>query len=158
MKSKKLINNIQSKYILDYIFDYIKDNNFKEKLFLYSRKFQKDFDIKLIGLKENQLKKIGFNLDKYLYIQPFSYEQDYLANAYNKFFKENYLDKNDIEKKIFDVYEYKEIKDIDGKYLDEMKNINIESPLFKLLSKTKNFGKIFKIYISQEFLDKPIDR
>ena len=49
----------------------------------------------------------------------------------------------------------KEIKDIDGKYFDEMKNINIiESPLFKLLSKTKNFGKIFKIYISQEFLDK----
>ena len=60
MKNKKLINNIQSKYILDYIFDYIKDKNFKEKLFLYSKKFQKDFDIKLIGLKENYLNKIGF--------------------------------------------------------------------------------------------------
>ena len=41
MKSKKLINNIQSKYILDYILDYIKDKNFKEKLFLYSKKLQK---------------------------------------------------------------------------------------------------------------------
>ena len=35
-----------------------------------------------------------------------------------------------------------------------MESICIESPLFKLLSKTKNFGKLFAIKISQEILDK----
>ena len=105
MKSKKLINNTKSKYILDYIFDYIKDKNFKDKLFLYSKKLQKDFDIKLIGLKENYLKKIGFNLDNYLYIFSELFEKDCLANAYNKFLKGKKLDKQNIEKLISDIYE-----------------------------------------------------
>ena len=105
------LNNIKSKYLLDYIFDYIKDKNYKDKLFLYSKKLQKEFDIKLIGLKKNYLKKIGFYLDKYLYVNPKFFERDCLANAYNKFIKENKLDKKNIEKKIFDIFEYKEIKD-----------------------------------------------
>ena len=67
MKNKELINNITSKYILNTIFNYIKDKNFKDKLFLYSKKFQKKFDIKLIGLKENYLKIIKFDLDKFIY-------------------------------------------------------------------------------------------
>ena len=152
MKNKKLINNIKSKYILDYIFAYIKDKNFKEKLFLYSKKLQLNFDIKLTGLKENYLKKIEFYINKYLYIEPFLFEKDLLDNVYNKFLKEKKLDKEKIEKIIYDVYEYKEIKDIDEDYLDKMKNnekfIIIESPIFKILSKTKNFGKIFTIFIS----------
>ena len=61
------------------------------------------------------------------------------------------MDKNDIEKKIYEVYEYKEIKDIDGKYFDEMKNINIESPLFKLLSKTKILEKYLEYIFHKKF-------
>ena len=111
MKSEKLINNVKSKYILDYILDYIKDKNFKDKLFLYSKKLQKDFDINLIGLKENYLTKIGFYLDEYLNVfLPSLFEKDCLANAYNKFLKEKKLDKQNIEKIIFDVYEYREKK------------------------------------------------
>ena len=37
---------------------------------------------------------------------------------------------------------------------DNEKLINIESPLFEILSKTRNFGKIFTIYISQKIIDK----
>ena len=37
---------------------------------------------------------------------------------------------------------------------NDEKCIIIESPLFKILSKTKNFGKIFTIFISQEIIDK----
>ena len=45
------IKNIKSKDVLNFIFDFIKDKNFKETLFLYSKELQKHFAIKLIGLK-----------------------------------------------------------------------------------------------------------
>ena len=40
MDNEELINNIKSKHILDYILNYIKDKNFKDKLFLYSKNFK----------------------------------------------------------------------------------------------------------------------
>ena len=62
MEDESLIKNINSKHILNNIFNYIEDKNFKDKLFLYSKKWQNKLDIKLIGLKENYLKKINFDL------------------------------------------------------------------------------------------------
>jgi len=61
MDNESLFNTIKSSYIINHIFSYIKDNDFKEKLFLYSKKFQKELGINLIGLKEKYLKKIGFD-------------------------------------------------------------------------------------------------
>ena len=149
MKSKKLINNIKSKDILYYIFSYIKDKNFKDKLFLYSKELQEHFVIKLIGLKENYLKKIGFDLNEYLYIEPNLFEKDFLANAYNKFLKENNLDKKNIEKIIFDIYEYKEIKDIDEKYFDKMKKIYIH--YLKYFQKLKILEKYLQFIFHKKF-------
>ena len=158
MKSKNIINNIKSNHILNYIFNYIKDKNFQEKLFLYSKKFQIKYNIKLIGLKDKYLKKIKFDLDKYLYIEPYSFKKDCLTKEYNKFLIENQIDKERIENIIYEIFENKEIKDIEEEDVDKIgdneKYINIESPLFKILSKSKNFGKIFTIYISQKILDK----
>ena len=73
MENGELINNIKSNYILNYIFDYIKDKNFQFKLFLYSKKCQKKFDINLIILKEKYLQKIEFDLDTYLFINRKNY-------------------------------------------------------------------------------------
>ena len=145
MDNGELINNIKSKHILNYIFDYIKDKNFKDKLFLYSKKFQIKFDIKLIGLKENYLKNIKLDLDKYLYIESNSFKPDFLEIEYNQFLIEKELKKEKIESIIYDIFENKEIKDLDEEDIDKIKDnekyINIESPLFNILSKTKNFGK-----------------
>ena len=156
MEDESLINNINSKHILNNIFNYIEDKNFKDKLFLYSKKSQIKFDIKLIGLKENYLRKINFDLDKYLYTEPNLFKKDSLAKEYNKFLLENKLNKERFENIISDIYENKEIKDIEeeDKIKDYEKLINIESPLFKVLSKTKNFEKKFSIYISQKIIDK----
>ena len=98
MKNGELINNIKSKYILNYIFDYIKDKDFQLKLFLHSKKCQKKFDINLIILKEKYLQKIEFDLDAYLFIKPNLYKKDYLTNEYNEFFKSKKLNKEIIEK------------------------------------------------------------
>ena len=158
MKSKNIINNIKSKHILKFIFNYIKDKNFPDKLFFYSKKFQIKFDIKLIGLKENYLKKIKFDLDKYLYIRPKLFKKDCLIKEYNKFLIAKNINKERIENIIYEIFENKEIKDINEEDVDKIKDneklINIESPLFEVLSKTKNFGNIFTTYISQKIIDK----
>ena len=158
MKSKNKINNIKSKHILNFIFNYIKDKNFQEKLFLYSKKLQIKYGIKLIGLKGEYLKKIQFNLDKYLYIEPKLFKEDFLIKEYNKFLIAKNINKERIEKIIYEIFENKEIKELEEEDSDKIKDnekyINIESPLFKILSKSTNFGKIFTIYISQKIIDK----
>ena len=97
MEKEEFINNINSKHILNNIFNYIEDKNFKDKLFLYSKKSQIKYDIKLIGLKENYLKKIKFDLDKYLYTEPKLFTKDCLVKEYNKFLLENKLNKERFE-------------------------------------------------------------
>ena len=67
MENKELINKIKSNYILNNILDYIKDTNFKLKLFIHSKLNQNKLNLKVI-YKEIFLEKIGFNLDKYLNI------------------------------------------------------------------------------------------
>ena len=79
MESEEIINNLASKHVLNIIVNYIKDENFKDKLVLYSKKLQKKFEIKLIGLKENYLKKIKFDLDKYLYIESDSFKKRFFS-------------------------------------------------------------------------------
>ena len=157
MANEELINNIKSKHILNFIFNYIKDKNFKDKLFLYSKKLQTKFDIKLIGLKKNYLNYIKLDLDQYLYIEPNSFKPDFLEKEYDKFLIEKKIKKEKIENIIYDIFENKEIKDIDEEDVhiikEKEKFINIESPLFNILSKTKNFGSIFTIYISQKIID-----
>mgnify|MGYP003571468917 CR=1 FL=1 len=158
MEGEEVINNLKSKHILNYIFSYVEDKIFKEKLFLYSKKLQIKFDIKLFELKENYLKKLNF--DKCLYIKPRLFKKDILAIKYNKFLKEKKLNKEKIEKLIYETFENKEIKNIEEEDADNIDNIkdhekliNIECPLFKIISKTKNFGNIFSIHISQKIID-----
>jgi len=157
MEKEELINNIKSKHILHYILNYIEDKNFKYKLFLYSKKLQIKHDVELIVLKENYLKKLKFDLDKYLYIEPNLFQKGILSKEYNNFLIEKKLDKIRLENILYEIFEKREIKDIDEEDVDKIKDheklINIESPLFMILSTTRNFGKIFTIYISQKIID-----
>ena len=131
MKNEELLNDIKSKHILNYIFDYIKDENFKVKLFLYSKKFQMKLDINLFELKEQYLKKLKFDLDKYLYIEPNLFKKDFLTIEYNNFLKEAKINKEIIENIIYDIFENKKIKDIDeedaNKIKDNEKLIKVKS-------------------------------
>jgi len=151
---EELFSKLNSKYILNYISSYVIDNNFKEKLFLYSKKFQQKFDIGLLGLKENYLKKLKFNTC--LYIGPRKYKEDILSAKYINFLQKNKLNQEKFEKMLYDIYENKEVKDINEEDIDKIKEneilINYESPLFNMLLKTKNFGKIFTIHFSQDVI------
>jgi len=87
MENKKqgLINKINSTYIIQNIFNYIKNRNLKMKLFFYSKSFQKKLGIKLFDYKEKYFEKIGFDISKYLYVEELKYEKDYLIKKYGKF-------------------------------------------------------------------------
>ena len=85
MDQSGLINKIKSLYVLQGIFNYIEDENFKSKLFLHSKSFQKKLDIKFYSLKENYLRQIGFNIKQYLHIDEDKYKRKILSQKYDDF-------------------------------------------------------------------------
>ena len=75
MENQGIFGKIKSLYIIKNIFNYIKDTNLK--LFLYSKYFQNKLNMEII-YKEIYLKKIWFDLDKYLHIEQKQYKKDIL--------------------------------------------------------------------------------
>ena len=151
MENHKLISKIRSIYILKNIFNYIKDNNLQYKLIFYSKSLQKKLNILLIDYKEKYIEKIGgFDIYKY-YIK--KNDRDYLKEEYNKFLFENKLNKEEFERDLYEVLEKKETKNEDIIKQSE-KLINIDSPLFEIISKIKYFENNYTIYISQYNIDK----
>ena len=155
MENEGIIYKIKSKYIMENIFNYIKDNNFQLKLFIYSKYYQNKLSIRLINYKEKYVNKIGFNLENYLHLEQGDCQKDILKIKYDDFILDNKLDKEKFGEIIYEVLENKKIKEInedDVNIFDETL-INIESPLFEIISKTKIFEKNFTIYISQKNID-----
>ena len=150
MDSVDVINKINSNYIINDLFNYVKDINFKFRFFLYSKYHQKKLNINLSELQEKYLKKMKFYIDKYVYIS-FENFSDLLAKGYLEFFERKKLDRTKVENMIYDIYQNKTIKDLDDDMGYDAENnntkINVYSPLFNLLSK-KNFENIFTIYMN----------
>jgi len=152
MENQNLINEIKSTYILKNIFNYIKDNNFQLKLFAYSNYFQNKFDLKLV-YKEKFIDKIEFDINKYLHREKEKYKIKYLYKKYKNFILEKKIDKKKLEEIIFYVLENRKIKEINNIKGESEKLIDIESPLFKIITKTKAFENNYTIYISQRNID-----
>ena len=71
MENEPLIDKIKSKYIFELVIPYIKDDDFKYKLFFYSKLYQKKFDCKIIYYRNRYIEKLKINLTKYLYFQKY---------------------------------------------------------------------------------------
>ena len=84
MESKIKLAKIKSKYLIEEIFKYIDDENFKYKLFSHSQLFQTRLSIELNDYQERYIKQeIGdFNVSSYIYDLPYKkpYNKDYLNN------------------------------------------------------------------------------
>ena len=137
MENQGLINNIKSKYILRNIFNYLQVTNFEMKLFFYSKHIQKIFNIKLFDYKQKYYKK--FNLDNFLNTS--NYKIGYLTNEFYKFLFENKLKKEEFEKDIYDILNEEEINEDNIFIENSQKLIIIDSPLFDIILKTKNFER-----------------
>ena len=145
MENQGIIYKIKSTYIIKNILHYIKDNKMDLKLFIYSKHFHNKLNLKYIDAKEKYLKKIGFNINEYLYIEEEKYEYNLLNKKYDKFILEKKINKKVFENIIYEILENKnEIIKENEKY------INIDSPLFKIVSKLNHFENKYTVYISQK--------
>ena len=148
MENQGIIDKIKSIYIIKAIFNYIKDNKIPLKLFIYSKYFQNKLNIKYTDAKEKYLKNIGFNINEYLYIEEEKYEYNLLNKKYDKFILEKKINQKLFENIIYEILENKnEINKENETY------INIDSPLFKIVSKLNHFENKYVVYISQKNID-----
>ena len=141
---KSILTKIKSKYCLDYLFDYIKDDSFKYKLFVYSKFFQEKIDL---NLEQYQAKFIErYKLNPKLFLSFRDYNSDIsLGTNILKEGLSKYLSMNKIENKIFQIYLIK-FFEIYFKENDENLYIDIFSPYSEQLYKSNEiFRNMFII-------------
>ena len=169
-----MLENISSKYILDNLFGYIKDNNFSLKLFLHSKSFQKKFGFDLYDYIAGYITKIGLSLDNYLlydiniddegknyYIENFDKQ---LLNTKLKEDSIKYEFDLEILKKILYDVGVKSLKDknpnedvYEIEYNEKTKRkklIDIYSPFFEILSKNGILEYFYTIQIHMDIIGK----
>ena len=151
MEDSGLLSKINSNYIFKNIMGYLEDTA-KLSLFKYSKLYKNKLNLDIILYQKQYFQKIGINFFSYLSLfKNEKYPKDFSENDLTNKLKKDLLfiniDIKTIENYIIKFFEdYKYHKDDDIKYLD------IFSPLFDLLLKTKIFPKEFYIPISLDFI------
>ena len=165
MKKDFNLSKIKSKHILNQIFDFIKDDNFKLKFLKYSKYFQKIFDINIFNYQNAYFKKSNFYLPDFLNNKSEKIEEfdkDFLQKKLDKFLiKHPQLSISDINKYVKEfipLYAKKEQKENNEQGINYEKSYNnyidIYSPFFELISKNEFFGNIFTINIPTNLIVK----
>ena len=149
---------IKSKYIFQNIFDYIKDFNYKYKLFRYSKFYQNYFELKLEEFKEIYIIQLGLDIEKYnlLNVNPITFDKEDFIKTLEKY----NLTLNDIQTFIINHLKrsinYHKEKRNDFKYSQyNYYNIpiNIYSPFLETISTSDYFEEIFTIQIPTKEID-----
>ena len=147
--NESLFTKIKSKYIINKICYYIKDENILRKLLFYSKSLQGKINITLFDYQKNYVNK-RMKWEDYIYYDYSSYKDFNKDNLKNKLKKDleniNPIDNNTIQKIVIDYFRNKKYK---NKYSER---IDIYSPFFDLLSKTEFFNN-FTIYISMVMIE-----
>ena len=169
-ENSKGFNKISSKYLINIIFNYLKDDIYKYKLFMHSKKFRKILGLSPIDYQEKSISRTGIKPCNYLSgfldrnYGPHTYFNLILkdnGNDYYKDFKRETL-KNDfllhLEKlkikyiKNYLVYYFKKYKE--NKKDDSNLYIDIFCPFFDLLSNQEYFSELFTIPIVMPFIER----
>lgn len=150
------LKKLRSDYILKYIFEYIKDPNFKYKLFAYSKLFQKKVDLKLVDYQEEYIYKIFGRVWEFFFTYIFNGEEvknDYnlLKNQFSYFISENHIDFDILISSAINYYEKywkknrSRLNDNNNIQNSNIFEIDIYSPFFYYFSKKDFFKEIFII-------------
>ena len=141
---KSVLEKIKSKYNLENIFDFIRDDAFKYKMFIYSKYFQEKLGLNSTKYRIKYLER--FKIDPKIFLTFYSYNSDISLgqNVIKKGLSEYIIkNKNNIDNKIFHDF----VKEYFLNYFrinkDDYLYIDIFSPIFDVLSKTKIFEKLF---------------
>ena len=158
----EILKKISSEYILKLIFDYIDEEDFKYKLVVHSKYFQKKMKITLIDYQETFLTNKGLQFSDYIYNSDNIYEETFDKNIYDKILSIDLntikLDRKEFDSIVFNYYngseEIEEIED-EEKLNKNYKDIKIDiySPFFDIISKSKNFN-LYTIPISINIIKK----
>jgi len=166
--NNSVLEKVFSKNLLNNIFDYIRDPNYKHKLFSYSKLLQKKADLRMADYEERYIEKFGINLTDYLFSENNKFvrkfDKDILNSNLQNDLSKNKLEKSAIEKIMVDIYnqryEDKYKNNSDGgdksgnKLVETEEPIEIYSPFFDTLSKMDFFEYLFTINISTYIIDK----
>ena len=149
MKGKSL-KNINSKFILENIFDFISDKNYEYKLFSYSKYFQKICDIKLFDYKERYYNKLGVKFDSYFCLQDKT-NKNFLHDKLKSYLKEKNISFDSLKSYLTEYY-----RNYSNNFKGDDKSkfsIDIFSPFFGALSETECF-ELFIILIEFDKIEK----
>ena len=149
MKGKSL-KNINSKFILENIFDFISEKNYEYKLFSYSKYFQKICDIKLFDYKEKYYNKLGVKFDLYFYLQD-KKNKNSLHDKLKSYLKEKNINFDSLKSYLTEYYQ-----NYSSNFQGDDKPkilIDIYSPFFGTLSETECF-ELFIILIEFDKIEK----
>ena len=167
-ENSKGLNKMSSKYLIDIIFNYIKDDNFKYKLFIHSKKYRKLLDLSSNDYQVKSITKTGIKLCNYLSgfldrnYGPHCYYYNIIeknGNDYFHRFKRDTLKKEFLLHletlkikyiKNYLVYYFKKYKE--NKKDDSNLYIDIFCPFFELLSSQEYFSELFTIPIMMPFI------
>ena len=133
---KSILQNINSIYTFQRIFEYIKDNNFNLKLFSHSKEFQKKLDIKLDDYIEKFINKFKIFYEKYL-----SFDSKLFNDSKEYFTEKSNKDNKDLNPKNYLIERFN--KDI--LYYDELRNKNLVNYESNLKNYFKKYIKSFQI-------------
>ena len=155
MNNKYILKKIKSKYIYELIFDYIKNENFKFKLFNYSKYFQNILGLKLFDYKEKFFDNLDINLNDYIYIDScqFFFKKTLKEKLVKELLKYK-LDFDFIQKYLINSLN-KKVKALIDQFNNKALifsdlNIDIVSPFFDFISQSK----IFEFFCMRIFIDR----
>ena len=157
---------IKNKYLLQIIFNYIEDKNFKYKFFYYSNYYKKLIGITLYDYQEKYMAQIGLDFEKYFNFSNEIYNHIYNTKIFDKNTIYNILNedllKYNLDLNVIQTFiiislrnyidEYKAKNNNDIIYGNSEKHIEIYSPFLDFLSKTEFFGEIFTISIPNSII------
>ena len=161
-----IFEKIKSIYIQKILFEFIKNENFKFKLFLYSKYFQKKFELERVDFKEKYLNQSKIELDNYLCcyslfnVDPKIFDKNLMVKRVEEDLAKYKIDMNFIHdclindfKKIVKTLTEKEKENKLAKYYYFTKKVNILSPFFDFISQTEYFDLV-TIPISTKLIEK----
>ena len=151
MEPRKLLSQINSTYILERIFNYIEDNNFKFKLFSFSNLFQKKLNIGLFNYQELYFKKYDINLNSYLNLRSFDLDKrTLLKDMLNETITKKNIDPDLFKSYVINYFKYRSKEEIckeENLKFNSKLLIDISSPILEILSQTDILGQYFTISI-----------
>ena len=156
-ENESLIEKIKSKYIVQNIGLYIKDENIFLKLFFYSKHLQEKLNVNLFYFQENFINK-RVKWKDYLYFdkdENYEFNNNYLTQKLNEDMSEFNTDKETMSKIILNYYQ-KIINNIDKNNIniyEDFECIDFSSPFFELISNTEYFEKYFSIIIPMDLIN-----